>query len=73
MESINPAPGAALALLRISEVLARTGLSRSEVYRKVQLGLFPAPVKLGERASAWAAHEIDRWITERLAARERAA
>lgn len=69
----NTSLPADLALERLPSVLARTGLSRSEVYRKVHLGLFPAPVKLGERASAWAAHEIDRWITERLAARERAA
>lgn len=61
-----------LALERLSSVLARTGLSRSDIYRKAQLGKFPKPVKLGDRASAWPEHEVTAWIAERIAARERA-
>ena len=73
MDSITPAPGTALALLRLSEVRRRTGRCRSDIYRDIAAGKFPAPVKLGERASAWPEHEINAWITERIAARERAA
>lgn len=61
---------ATLVLERLPAVKARTGLSRSEIYRRVQSGDFPRPVKLGERASAWNSAEVDRWITTRIAARD---
>lgn len=64
-----PATGA-LILERLPLVKARTGLSRSEIYRRIAAGDFPAPCKLGERASAWNAAEVDRWITDRIAARD---
>lgn len=57
-------------LLRRPEVEARTGLSRSELYRRIAQGDFPAPVKLGERASAWPAAEVDNWIAARIAERD---
>ena len=65
----TPAPGA-LILERLPQVKARTGLSRSELYRRMAAGDFPAPIKLGERASAWNAVEVDSWITARIAARD---
>jgi len=60
----------ALILQRLPEVKARCGLSRSEIYRRVSIGDFPAPVKLGQRASAWAGHEVTAWIASRIAARD---
>jgi prophage regulatory protein len=57
-------------LLRLPQVKARTGLSRSEIYRRVSSGDFPAPVKLGERASAWPEHEVAAWCEARIAARD---
>jgi prophage regulatory protein len=62
--------GAAYTLLRLPQVKARTGLSRSEVYRRIAAGDFPAPIKLGERASAWAEHEVTAWIAARIADRD---
>ena len=64
-----PATGA-LILERLPQVKARTGLSRSEIYRRVASGDFPAPVKLGERASAWDSRAVDLWILGRIAARD---
>jgi prophage regulatory protein len=60
----------AFNLERLPSVKARTGLSRSEIYRRVALGRFPAPVKLGARASAWNTAEIDQWIVSCIAARD---
>ena len=60
----------ALVLERLPQVKARTGLCRSAIYRLIALGSFPAPIKLGERASAWSAREIDEWISARIAARD---
>lgn len=59
-----------LILERLPAVKARTGLSRSSLYRSIKSGDFPQPVKLGERASAWDSRSIDRWILGRIAARD---
>ena len=61
---------ASLVLLRLPQVKAQTGLSRSELYRRIALGSFPAPIKIGARASAWSSVEIERWIAERIAQRD---
>ena len=66
----SPPVTGALTLERLPHVRARTGLSRSEIYRRIALGEFPAPVKLGPRASAWHAAELDAWITQRIVARD---
>ena len=52
-------------LLRLSEVMDKTGFGRASIYRYVALKKFPQPVKLGERAIAWRSGEIDAWIDER--------
>jgi prophage regulatory protein len=58
------------SLLRLREVRRRTGKSRSGIYRGIADGTFPAPVKLGERASAWVESEIEAWIADRIAERD---
>jgi prophage regulatory protein len=64
----------AMQLLRLPEVLQRTGLSRSGLYAALAAGTFVRPVKLGPnaRAIAWPSEEIDAWIAERIAEREAA-
>ena len=37
-------------------------LSKSEIYRRIKSGKFPAPVKLGERASAWRNSDLNAFI-----------
>ncbi len=54
--------------LRLPEVLARTGLSRSTIYVRLDQGRFPRPVSLGGRAVGWIEAEVDEWIRERIAA-----
>lgn len=46
-------------LLRLPAVAQRTGLRRTAIYDRINAGLLPPPVKLGPRASAWPADEID--------------
>jgi prophage regulatory protein len=70
LDNLTPPASGALILQRLPEVKARCGLSRSEIYRRVSMGDFPAPVKLGERASAWPEHEVSAWIASRIAARD---
>lgn len=51
--------------LRLREVLHRTGLGRSTVYRWMDEGRFPRSVRLGGRSVAWIEHEIDEWLQDR--------
>lgn len=51
--------------LRLREVLHRTGLGRSTVYRWMDEGRFPKSVRLGGRSVAWIEHEIDDWLMSR--------
>jgi prophage regulatory protein len=52
-------------LLRMPDVERATGLRRGYIYRLIQREKFPAPVKLGIRASAWRASEVRAWINAR--------
>ena len=60
-----------MKLLRLPEVLEKTGLSRTRLYAAMAAGTFPKPAKLGPaaRAVAWPEAEIDSWIAEQLADR----
>ena len=62
-----------MQLLRLPDVLARTGMSRSRLYAALADRSFPQPVKISLRAVAWPAEEVDDWISQRIAARETAA
>ena len=54
--------------LRLPEVLARTGLSRSTIYVRLDQGRFPRPVSLGARGVGWIESEVDEWMRARIAA-----
>ena len=56
-------------LLRLPQVRQLVPYSRSEIYRLVSLHQFPKPIKLGARAVAWDADQIQDWIASRIAAR----
>jgi len=49
--------------LRLPEVKARTGLSRTEIYALGQKGEFPKQLKIGARSVAWVASEVEEWVT----------
>ena len=57
--------------LRLPEVLARTGLSRSTIYVRLEQGRFPRPVSLGARAVGWIEAEVDEWMRARITASRR--
>ena len=67
------APPTIDALLRLPEVESLVGLKRSSIYRAVKNGSFPAPVKLGARASGFPASKVQQWIADRINGVQRAA
>ncbi len=56
-----------IRMLRLPDVLQKTGLSRSQIYRLITLGAFPTQIRLGERTSGWIESEIDGWLAGRIA------
>jgi len=57
-------------LLRLPEVLERTGLSESAVRRMVRDEQFPRQLAIGPRTAAWSETEVQGWIDDRVAARD---
>ena len=51
--------------LRLPEVLKRIPVSKSTWWAGIRKGIYPKPVKLSERTSAWSEREIDE-LCERL-------
>lgn len=58
------------SLIRLPEVISRTGRSRSAIYAAIQAGEFPQPVPLGVRAVAWVDVEIDAYIERQIQRRK---
>lgn len=58
----NSSQHSELRLIRLKEVLAICGKSRSSVYDAIKKGDFPAPIKLHGRSSAWIKSEILQWV-----------
>jgi len=52
------------SILRLPAVRARTGLSRSTIYDRIQKKEFPRPVSLGLRAVGWVESEVDEWLRQ---------
>ena len=53
-----------LALLRLGEVLAMTGMSRSTLYDRIRNGDFPEPLRLGSRMSRWRRGDVQAWLRQ---------
>ena len=57
---------ASMKILRLPDVLRKTGLSRSTIYDMISSGEFPRQVKIGRRAVGWISDEVDLWIHQRI-------
>jgi predicted DNA-binding transcriptional regulator AlpA len=73
--TLTPQPGASTAigitserLLRLPELVRTIGVSRATIYRYIDSGRLPPPVKLSTRCTAWRASEITAWIASLRAA-----
>jgi prophage regulatory protein len=60
-----------LRLLRLPEVRERTGHPTSVIYSQISRKEFPRPVPIGARSVGWVEAEIEAWIRDRIAARDR--
>ncbi len=59
-----------MKLIRLNEVIACTGLSRTTIYCYMADNRFPKTVSLGARSVAWVESEVQEWIAEKVAERD---
>ncbi len=59
-------------ILRLPEVMARTGFSSMTLWRREHKNppTFPRRVRLGPNSVGWVAEEIDAWIEARIVERD---
>jgi len=55
-----------LKILRISDVIDKTTLSKSTIERKMKTNSFPKPIKLSTRATGWIEEDVNSWIIDRV-------
>ena len=55
-------------LLRLPQVKAFTGLSKSTIYARIAEGTFPKQIPLGPRLVVWVESDIQNWIAEQVSA-----
>lgn len=60
-------------LLRLPEVIAMTGLSRSQIYHLEAVQQFPKRVPLSARSTAWSQEEVEAWVQAKIESRDQAA
>jgi prophage regulatory protein len=51
-------------LLRMQEVTKLVSISRATIYRYLNAGSFPAPIRIGARRVAWRASDINGWFAQ---------
>lgn len=51
-------------IVRMNTVLARTGLSKSTIYRKITEGTFPPRIKISVHGAGWRESDINRWVAD---------
>lgn len=65
--SLNTQPR---CILRLPEVIRRTGFQRSYIYQLMREGKFPQALRIGVRSVGWDSYAIEQWIEERLGLRD---
>ena len=53
-------------ILRLPNVKAITGLSRSTIYLRMSEGTFPQKINIGPRAVGWLRSEVADWMEQRI-------
>jgi prophage regulatory protein len=58
-----------ITFLRLPQVKATTGLSKTTIYEKIKDNAFPCPVQISKRAVAWVESEVRQWAANQISAR----
>lgn len=52
-------------IFRMKELCQTYGLSRSTIYRLIDAGRFPKPIKISAKAVGWISTDLDEWLANR--------
>ena len=52
-------------ILRVADLEAQLGLSRTTIWRLRRAGEIPPPIRLSANAVGWPAHVIAEWLADR--------
>jgi len=55
-----------MRIMRLKEIIEKTGLSRSTIYNLISQGRFPKQIELGARSVGWVDAEIDEWLETKV-------
>ena len=50
--------------IRLGEVVRVTGLSKSEIYRRIKDGRFPRQRRISHRIAVWRRDEVEVWMEQ---------
>jgi len=50
--------------LKISDIKSMFGISKSTIYRWMEVKRFPQPIRFSQKAVRWRASEIEEWVSE---------
>ena len=50
-----------LKLVKLPDVIAFSNKCRSSIFADIKKGTFPAPVRIGLRATAWRVSDLEAW------------
>jgi len=56
--------------MRLAEVIEKTGLARSTIYKYADLGRFLRPISLGGKSVGWIDSEVHEWLQEKQVERD---
>jgi prophage regulatory protein len=57
-------------IIKLPSVISISGLSRTSIYNRIEEGIFPKQISLGERSVGWVKSEILAWVDSRIKARD---
>ncbi|HBH7893877.1 TPA: AlpA family phage regulatory protein [Vibrio vulnificus] len=55
-----------MRLIRLKEVLDKTGLSKATLYRLIAAGEFPASIQISSRAVGWEESQVDEFLIKKV-------
>ncbi|RIH70681.1 DNA-binding protein [Vibrio splendidus] len=55
-----------MRLIRLTEVLDKTGISKATLYRLIAAGEFPASIQISSRAVGWEESLVDEFLMKKI-------
>lgn len=59
-----------MRIMRLKEVVEKTGLAKSTIYNLISQGSFPKQIELGARSVGWIDNEIEDWLLAKIEQRD---